>query len=155
MARSEAAQLRDQLHDFRAKAKLWASPTRIAAQTEAKILLTKVDAVYNQIAQLESSHLAGQRQVRALQDARRELQAQLGLMVPVSDLNAAKAESGRLRDTVDALNQKMRSLQAEIDKLSSTVQVRRGRSPAAPAFQGSVAIASLTWGGRAGHGPAL
>ncbi len=88
-----------------------------------KILLTKVDAVYNQIATLESSNLAGQRQIRALQDAKRDLQAQLGLMVPMSEMNAAKAESGRLRETIDTLNQKIRSLQGEMEKLNSTMQV--------------------------------
>ena len=109
-----------------------------------KILLTKVDAVYNQIATLESNNLAGQRQIRALQDAKRDLQAQLGLMVPVSDISAAKAESGRLRETVDALNQKIRSLQGEIEKLTSTVQVCSALSPAVLVFPGSVEAVSVT-----------
>jgi peptidoglycan hydrolase CwlO-like protein len=109
-----------------------------------KILLTKVDAVYNQIATLESNNLAGQRQIRALQDAKRDLQAQLGLMVPVSDISAAKAESGRLRETVDALNQKIRSLQGEIEKLNSTVQVCGTLLPDAPLRPGSVGFWPLT-----------
>ena len=121
--RNEVSLLKDQMHDFRAKAKLWASPTRIAAQTEAKILLTKVDAVYNQIATLESNNLAGQRQIRSLQDAKRDLQAQMGLMVPLSDIHAAKAESSRLRESIEAMDQRNRLLNGEIDKLNSTIQV--------------------------------
>jgi hypothetical protein len=47
----------------------------------------------------------------------------MGLMVPESDLNAAKAESGRLSETISTLNQKVSSLQEEIDKLTCSAQV--------------------------------
>ena len=49
--------------------------------------------------------------------------AQMGLMVPVSELHAAKAESSKLRETIDGLSQLLRSTQAEAEKQSSAVQV--------------------------------
>ena len=121
--RNEVVQLKDQLHDFMALAMKWASSTRIAAQTEAKILLTKVETLYSMIAKIESNSLAGQSQIKALQDKTRDLQAQMGLMVPVSEINAAKAESDRFRETIDTLNQKNISLQGEIEKLTCSAQV--------------------------------
>lgn len=121
-------QLREQLHGLRAKAKQWATQTRISAQGEAKILLTKVDAVANQINQIEKSHHDARRQIVGLQDSRRDLQAQLAAMVPVSELQAARAEAGKLREAMDGLNQLLHARQEETERLKSAIQVKPGCS---------------------------
>jgi hypothetical protein len=125
VCRNEAVHLADQLHDLKAKAKLWATPTRMAAHAEAKILLTKVDAVQNQISLLESNSILAQKQIKALQDSKRELQAQMGLMVPLSDLNASQSEAGKLREAINDLRRQLLSKQGEIDTLTNTMQACR------------------------------
>jgi hypothetical protein len=122
--RGESAVLREQLTDLKAKAKHWIAQSRISSSAEIKIILTKVDAAYNQIAQLEKSLGEAHKQIKALTAGKRDLMAQMGLMVPVSELHAAKAESSKLRETNDGLSQLLRSTQAEAEKQSSTVQVR-------------------------------
>ena len=122
--RNEVVQLKDQLHDFKAKAKLWASPTRMAAHAEVKILLTKVDAVQNQIAALEAGSALSQKQIKALQDARLELLARMGEMVPLAELSAAKSEASKLRETIGDLNKQLLSKQGDVDKHVATIQVR-------------------------------
>ncbi len=103
--RRETALLKDQLHELKASAKTWASATRSAAQTETKLLLTKVESACCKIAVIEGSCLAEKSRIKALQDRCKDLQARLDHMVPVSDMQAAKAESGRLRATNGTLNQ--------------------------------------------------
>jgi hypothetical protein len=110
------------LEELKGKAKLWTAQTRIANGTEVKILLTKVDAVCNQVAQLEKGAEESLKRVAALKASKLDLQAQMGLMVPVSELHAARAEAGRLREANDGLNQQLRAAQAEAEKLGSTIQ---------------------------------
>jgi hypothetical protein len=123
-SRGESTQLKEQLVDFKAKAKHWIAQSRITSSAEVKIILTKVDAAYNQIAQLEKSLAEAHKQIKGLHSGKRDLMAQMGLMVPVSELHAAKAESSKLRETIDGLSQLLRSTQAEAEKQSSAVQVR-------------------------------
>ena len=121
-ARSEAAKLQEQLHDLKAKTKVWAAQSKSSSQAEIKIILTKVDAAFTQIAHLERSLADAQKQIKLLQASKLDLQAQMGLMVPVSELHAARAEAGRLREANDGLNQQLRAAQAEAEKLGSTIQ---------------------------------
>ncbi len=116
-------ELREQLIDLKAKAKHWIAQSRMTSSAEVKILLTKVDAAYNQIAQLERSLGDAHKQIKGLHSGKRDLMAQMGLMVPVSELHAAKAESSKLRETIDGLSQLLRSTQAEAEKQSAAMQV--------------------------------
>ena len=117
------AQLQSNMQELKGKVKFWVAQTRTVSNTEVKILLTKVDAVCNQMDQLEKGAEDSRKQIAALKASKLDLQAQMGLMVPVSDLHAAKAETSKLRETNDGLSQLLRSTQGEVEKLSSTVQV--------------------------------
>ena len=119
-----------QLEDLKAKGRFWAAQTRISSETEVKILLTKVDAAYNQIAQLERSLGDAHRHIEGLNSGKRDLLSRMGLMVPVSELHAAKAESSKLRETIDELKEKLRSAQDEIDQQQGTIQVCTRLCPA-------------------------
>ena len=114
LIRTECTQAMARLAEIQAKAKFWHAQTHIAAQTELRILLTKVDAVANQINQLEKSHHDARRQIVGLQDSRRDLQAQLAAMVPVSELQAARAEAGKLRELMDGLNQLLQAVRRKL-----------------------------------------
>ncbi len=117
-----------QLEDLKAKSKFWAMQTRIASETEIKILLTKVDAAYNQIAQLERSLGDAHKHIEGLHSGKRDLLSRMGLMVPVSELNAAKSESSKLRETIDELKQALRESQGQVEDLNSKMQVARNAS---------------------------
>jgi predicted nucleic acid-binding Zn-ribbon protein len=121
--RNEAAVLAERIVDLKTKVKLWGAQTKLEAQSEVKILLTKVDAAYNQIAQLERSLGDAHKHIEGLHSGKRDLLSRMGLMVPVSELQAAKAESSKLRETIDELKGKLRSSQDEIEKQASTIQV--------------------------------
>jgi predicted nucleic acid-binding Zn-ribbon protein len=114
--------------ELKGQVKLWATQTKIASQTDVRILLTKVDAAFNQIAHLERSLVDAQKQIKSLSAGKENLQAQMGQMVPLSDLHAAKAETSKLRETNDALHQQLRSVQSEVEKLTSTIQGMASRS---------------------------
>ncbi len=141
--------------DLKAKAKHWIAESRIASSAEVKIILTKVDAAFNQIAQLDKSLAEAHKQIKALNAGKRDLMAQMGLMVPVSELHAAKAESSKLRETIDGLSQLLRSTQAEAEKQSSAVQVRLFVAAAPKCIDRVIALVdSEAWckWGCAGHG---
>ena len=131
--------------------KLWAAQTKISAQTDVKILLTKVDATNNQIAQLERSLADAHKQIKTLHAAKQDLHAQLWQMVHVSELHAARTETSKVREAHDGLGQQLRSTQGEVDKLQNAIQVReqrggpdRGASNACSvSVQGMVARAEL------------
>jgi predicted nucleic acid-binding Zn-ribbon protein len=120
-----------QIEDLKAKSKFWATQTRISSETEVKILLTKVDAAYNQIAQLEKGLGEAHKHIEGLNSRKRDLLSRMGLMVPVSELNAAKAESGKLREMIEELKQALRETQGQVEDLNSKIQVARSvQSPA-------------------------
>jgi hypothetical protein len=121
--RNEAAVLAERIVDLKTKVKLWGAQTKLEAQSEIKILLTKVDAAYNQIAQLDKSLAEAHKQIKALNAGKQDLVSQMGLMVPVSELHAAKAESSKLRETIDGLRQKLRTTQDEVVQHADTIQV--------------------------------
>ena len=121
--RGENSKLRDLLHDLKSKSKLWAAQCRMAAEAEIKILLTKVDAAFNQIAQLDRGLADAHKQIRGLHAAKRDLHAQLGLMVHASELHAARTETSKVREAHEELGQQLRSTQGEVEKLSSALQV--------------------------------
>ena len=83
-----------------------------------------MDAVNNQVKQLEASAADAQKLIKALQASKRDLQAQMSTMYSEAELQAAKAEAGKLRGVIDGLNQQLRASQGEVEKLTSTVQAR-------------------------------
>ena len=125
MGRGESAGLKESLHELKARVKLWVSQTHVSLGAEVKILLTKVDAAYGQIAQLERGLAAAHAQIEGLLAGRRDLLARLDASVPASELERAQAESGRLRAAGDALGQQLHAAQAELDQLRATLKVRR------------------------------
>jgi hypothetical protein len=122
-SRNEAAVLAERIVDLKTKVKLWGAQMRLEAQSEIKILLTKVDAAYNQIAQLEWSLGEAHRHIEGLHSGKRDLLSRMGLMVPVSELHAAKAESSKLRENIDELKQTLRTAQGEIEQQAGTIKV--------------------------------
>ncbi len=121
--RETSTQLFVQIEDLKSKSKFWATQTRISSETEIKILLTKVDAAFNQIAQLDKNLAEAHRHIDGLNSGKRDLLSRMGLMVPVSELHAAKAESSKLLETIDGLKQKLRESQGQVEDLNSTIQV--------------------------------
>jgi hypothetical protein len=98
--------------------------TRLTSQAEIKILLTKVDAVNNQIAQLERAHGEAQQQIQVLELTKRNHQKKLGSMVPGTDLESAQADLAHKSETVNGLHKRLQESQEEIDKLTRAMQVR-------------------------------
>ena len=98
--------------------------TRLTSQAEIKILLTKVDAVYKQIAQLERAHGEAQDQIQALEVTKRNHQRKLGSMVPCTDLDSAKVDLAQKAETVNGLHKRLQEAQEEIDRLTRAMQVR-------------------------------
>jgi peptidoglycan hydrolase CwlO-like protein len=115
--------LAERIVDLKTKVKLWGTQTKLEAQSEIKILLTKVDAAYNQIAQLERSLGEAHKHIEGLNSGKRDLLSRMGLMVPVSELHAAKAESDKLREMIEELKKKLRETQDEIGQQAGTIQV--------------------------------
>jgi hypothetical protein len=126
LSRGEAATLKEQLHELKARVKLLVSQTHVALGAEVKILLTKVDAAYGQIAQLEQGLTAAHSHIGNLQAGKRALLERIGLTVPASELDAAKAESGKLRGANDELSKALHSTQAELEQLRSTLKASLG-----------------------------
>ena len=121
--RGQVAALTERLADMRSKMKLWAAESRIFVHTDAKILQAKVDALVRQVGESESVCAELQRQIRAAQASKQDLHAQLGQMVHVSELHAARTEAGRVQDAHDELAKLLRSTQAEAESLRSRLQV--------------------------------
>ena len=123
--RAESSLLVEQITDLRAKMKLWATESRIVASTDTKILLAKVDALSKETDQIGAASATLQQQIMGLNSGKRDLLSRMGLMVPVSELNAAKAESSKLRETIDELKQALRDAKGQAEDLNSKMQVRR------------------------------
>ena len=73
---------------------------------------------------MEATCLDLQKQVKGLQDSRRELLAQMHNMVPRSDLQNALVEAEMLRASVAGLQKEAAAAQHEKERLLSSMQVR-------------------------------
>ena len=122
--RAESALLVEQITDLRAKMKFWATESRIVASTDTKILLAKVDALSKETDQIGIASSTLQKQILGLNSGKRDLLSRMGLMVPVSVLNAAKAESDKLREMIEELKNKLREAQGQVEDRNSKIQVR-------------------------------
>jgi hypothetical protein len=114
----------EQLTDLRAKMKFWVTESRIVASTDTKILLAKVDALSRETDQIGLASSTLQKQILGLNSGKRDLLSRMGLMVPVSELHAAKAESSKLLETIDGLKQALRESQGQVEDLNSKIKVR-------------------------------
>ena len=113
------------MSELQLKAKALISQCRMAAKAEVKILLTKVDAVNNQIAELQRRHDEAHDRIAALEVSHQAHRARLGSMVPVESLDSHKEELSRKGDLIDDLHERLRASQEEIDGLKQCVQARR------------------------------
>jgi hypothetical protein len=101
--------------------RLCAAEARIGAQTEARILLTKVDAMLRE-AQSVGADL--QAQVRGLHAGKQDLLSRLGRMAPAAELRAAKDDASALRAANESLDQQLRAARGEVGDLRAKLQVR-------------------------------
>lgn len=118
------------------KLKTFVTQSKIAAQAEVKILLSKVDAVYNQISQLERSQQEAHNRISALELSHQSHRTKLGAMVPVEELDSHKEELSKKADAITELYERLRSSQEEIDKLKQKLQVILSRAQIQPCFLG-------------------
>jgi hypothetical protein len=118
--RAEATLVVEQLAEFKSKMKLCAIESRILANTETRILLTKVDAVLREAQQVG---IDMQSQIQGLHMGNQELLSQMSTMVPVSQLHTSQAEASKLREDVTGLNQQLQRALVEIDDLKCSMQV--------------------------------
>jgi chromosome segregation ATPase len=122
--RAESSLLVEQITDLRAKMKFWVTESRIVASTDTKILLAKVDALSKETDQIGAASVTLQKHIEGLSSGKRDLLSRMGLMVPVSELHAAKAESSKLRETIDGLKETLRETRGQVEDLNSKMQVR-------------------------------
>lgn len=121
--REETATLHGQMAELQLKVKAMVVHTRLTSQAETKILLSKVDAVYSQLAQLEKIIGVAYKEIEGLKLGKQDLLSILGEMVPVSELNAVKAESNKLQEAINKLKLAMSTAQDEIEQQAGTIQV--------------------------------
>ncbi len=122
-ARKETVVLQEQCSELQLKLKALMVQTRLTSQAEIKILLTKVDAVNNQIAQLERVHSEAQQQIQTLQLTKNTHQKKLGSMVPGAELESVKADLVEKSEMVNNLHKRLQESQEEIDKMTRAMQV--------------------------------
>jgi hypothetical protein len=108
---------------MRAEAKLWGSHLKIAQRGDIQILLAEADAIKRDLSHMEAVCLGLQRQVKGLQDSRRDALAQMQSMVPRAELQNAQADAGALRDSVAGLQREAAAAQQEKERLVATMQV--------------------------------
>jgi hypothetical protein len=97
--------------------------TRLTSQAETKILLTKVDAVCSQTAELEKSTREAYKRMESLDSDKRDLLSRMSVMAPASELSAVQAESRELREAVLELKLALRTAQDENEQQAGTIQV--------------------------------
>jgi chromosome segregation ATPase len=121
--RKECAHLQEKMTELQMKVKGFVAQSKITAAAEVKILLTKVDAVYNQIAQLERSQLENHKRISALEQNHQNQKKKLGAMVPAEQLDSHKEELSKKESAMNEMYERLRVSQEEIDKLKQKLQV--------------------------------
>ncbi len=86
-------------------------------------MLAEVDSIKRDLTHMDAVCLDLQKQVRGLQDSRRDMLAQMHSMVPRSDLQSAQAEAAMLLGTVEGLQRAAEDALQEKAELVSTMQV--------------------------------
>jgi hypothetical protein len=121
--RKSTSELRELLCRVKAEAKLWSSHLKIAQRGDVAILLAEADSIKRDLAHMDAACAGLQRQVRGLQDSRREMLAQMQGMVPRSELEGCQAEAAMLRGSVAGLQREAAAAQQERERLVSAMQV--------------------------------
>ena len=103
--------------------KLCVTELRILANSDIRILLTKLEALLREEHQVGINMQSQQSQIQGLHLAKQELLSLLGSMVPYSELHSSQAEASKLRDEVKGLNQLLQRAHVEMDNLKCTMQV--------------------------------
>ena len=106
-----------------ARVKLWGAQTKVSVQAEVQVLMHKVDAASSQVSQLQTKLAERHAQIQALNMGKRDLLLRLGRMVPISELHASQAETGKLQEDMKGLNQLLQAARKEINDLKITIQV--------------------------------
>lgn len=116
-------ELGDLLYRVKTEARLWGTQLKISGKGEIQILLAEVDSIKRDLTHMEAACFDLQKQVKGLQESRRELLAQMHQMVPQSDLLNAQAEVATLRTTVDKLQREAAAAQQDKERLVTIMQV--------------------------------
>ncbi len=107
--------------------KAWATQTRKIVGEEQQALLSRLDALENEVIESESGRHRLRSHVSALQDWKRKLEASLAQMVPRSELAVEKAEASQRLSAAAAriseLHDALVALKQEKDQLVATMQV--------------------------------
>ena len=123
MGRTSAVERGELICRVKSEAKLWASQLKISGKAEVRILLAEVDSIKRDLTHMGASCFDLQRQVKGLQESRRDMLAQMHSMVPLSELENAKAEAAMLLDIVEGLKRDAETARQEKANLASTMQV--------------------------------
>ncbi len=121
--RKETADTLEILHDLQSKAKLWATQTKTTAQTEIKILLSKVDTYLTHIGLAEQKVSEHENHIKKLLLGKQQLHANLSTMVPARDLQAANEEKIKANEKIVDLSARLHASVEENDKLKSNILV--------------------------------
>jgi hypothetical protein len=108
---------------MKADAKLWGSHLKIAQRGDIQILLAEADSIKRDLTHMEAACFDLQKQVKGLQESRRELLAQMHQMVPRSDLLNAQAEVATLRASIVGLQREAAAAQQDKERLVTIMQV--------------------------------
>ena len=87
------------------------------------VLLLKLDSALDQVSRLKINLDNTHRQIENLDTSKQELSVQLGLMVPMAELQVSKAEASKLREDNIKLEQKLLAMQGEVDCFKSNIGV--------------------------------
>ena len=123
LARTNCTRLGELLFSVKTSTKLLASQLRIEGKGEVQTLLAEVDSIKREVAQWEGTCWDLQQQVKLLQGCRSEMLAEMGRMVPQSELDSAREEAVRLRKELVGLQNEAASAQHERECLVSMMQV--------------------------------
>ena len=113
--------------DLQAKATHWCSQMKLYVRSDVTAMLLKVDTALNEITSLKMNLVKAHRQIEELKSSKRELCLQLEKMVPVSELQALKADASKLREDKSGLEQELLAVKGEVCELNSKIQVQPSR----------------------------
>ncbi len=127
LIRNEAQFLSEKIVDIQAKAKLWCTQTKLAAQSELQAMRLKVDNALDQVSRLKMYLANSNKLMEVLHSTKRDLKLQLGLMVPMSDFQASKEEANKLREDNGRLEQQLLAVKGEVEDYKCKLEVQSRR----------------------------
>ena len=121
--RTNCASLGEPLYRVKTDSKLLAAQLRIECKGEVQALLAEIDSIKREVEQREGTCWDLQLRVKALQDCRREMLAEMARMVARSELDTAREEAALFRSELVLLRSEAAAAQEERERLVSLVQV--------------------------------